>query len=114
MSPESISQLARQNKPEKPEKSQEDLRNALEKHLFSLKPTIEEEAKKYKEALESDVFEDEEGELEGSGEKRKEEMQNRIKHTAYLNWQIKTSRSELLPFEFCYSHFEFILSLPNQ
>lgn len=78
MSPESISQLARQNKAEKPEKTQEDLRSALEKHLFSLKPTIEEEAKKYQEALESDVFEDKEGEPEGSGEKRKGEVQNRI------------------------------------
>ena len=78
MSPESFTQLARQNKPERPEKTQEELRSALEKNLFSLKPTIEEEAKKYKEALESDVFEDKEGEPEGSGEKRKEEIQNRI------------------------------------
>ena len=78
MFPESFTQLARQNKPERPEKTQEELRSALEKNLFSLKPTIEEEAKKYKEALESDVFEDKEGEPEGSGEKRKEEIQNRI------------------------------------
>jgi len=78
MSSESISQLAKQNKVERPEKSQEDLRNALEKHLFSLKPTIEEEVKKYKEASENDTFEDKENEPEGSGEKRKEEMQNRI------------------------------------
>ena len=80
MSPESFTQLARQNKPERPEKTQEELelRSALEKNLFSLKPTIEEEVKKYKEALESDVFEDKEGEPEGSGEKRKEEIQNRI------------------------------------
>jgi len=78
MSPESITQLAKQNKAEKPEKTQEELHSALEKHLFSLKPTIEEEAKKYQQALEDGTFEDKEGEEEGSGEKRKEEMQNRI------------------------------------
>ena len=76
MSPESLSQLAKAKTT--PEKSQEDLRSALEGKLLSLKPTIEEEEEKYKQALKDGTFEDKEGEPEGSGEKRKEEMQNRI------------------------------------
>ena len=78
MSPESLTYLAKQDKSKKPEKSQEELRSTLENHLLSLKPTIDEEIKKYQQALEDDTFLDKEGEPEGSGEKRKEEMQNRI------------------------------------
>jgi hypothetical protein len=70
--------MAKQEKTKKPEKSQDDLRDALEKRLFSLKPAVEEELKKYEDALSNDVFEDQEGEPEGSGEKRKDEMQSRI------------------------------------
>ena len=74
-----ILQMAKSaDRSKKPEKSQDELRSALEKHLFSLKPTIEEEMKKYEEAKEGDVFEDKDGEQAGSGEKRKEEMKNRI------------------------------------
>ena len=78
MSPESLTYLAKQDKSKKPEKSQEELRSTLENHLLSLKPTIDEEIKIYQQALEDDTFLDKEGEPEGSGEKRKEEMQNKI------------------------------------
>ena len=67
-----------QESPKPKEKSQEELRSVLNERFLSLKPTIEEARKAYEEALKSDTFEDKEGEEEGTGEKRKEEMQKKM------------------------------------
>ncbi len=78
MSHEFIANLAKAKKETKQEKSQEELRSILENRLASLKSPIQEEIKKYQEALKDGIFEDQDGEAEGSGEKRKEEMQNKL------------------------------------
>jgi hypothetical protein len=65
-------------KPEKTEKTQEELREALELKLKSLKPSLQEGIKEYEQALRDDIFEDQEGEPEGSGEARKEAFQKKL------------------------------------
>ena len=75
---ESFTQLARAKKPEKPEKSQLELRAILEQKLVSLKPILDEGIKEYEQALKDDIFEDQPGEEAGSGEKRKEVMQKKL------------------------------------
>ena len=75
-------------KAKKPEKSQEELREALELKLKSLKPTLEDGIKLYEEELESGVYEDQAGELVGTGEKRQEAMQAKL--TAILrDWALE-------------------------
>ena len=66
------------DQPEKPERSQEELRAILEQKLKSLKPALQEGISEYKQALKDDLFEDEDGEPDGTGEARKEEMQKRL------------------------------------
>jgi len=65
-------------KTEKPEKSQTELRESLETKLKSLKPNLQEGIKEYEQALESDAFEDQEGEVEGAGEARKKALQKKL------------------------------------
>ncbi|HOY56478.1 MAG TPA: hypothetical protein PLH37_03635 [bacterium] len=62
----------------KPEKTQEELRVALKSRLNSLKPTLKHGIQEYQQALEDGTFEDQEGEAEGSGETRKQEMQKNL------------------------------------
>ena len=62
----------------RPEKTQEQLREALEKRLGTLGSQIEEELKVFEQALEDDAFEDKEGEEPGTGDKRRAEMEARI------------------------------------
>ncbi len=63
----------------KPEKSQAELRDALEQRLFALKPKLDDAFAEYSRALVDDTFDDKAGESEGSGEKRKEAFQNKIR-----------------------------------
>ena len=63
----------------KPEKSQAELRDALEHRLYALKPTLDDALTEYSHALGDDTFDDRVGEPEGSGEKRKEALQNKIR-----------------------------------
>ncbi|MEI6191178.1 MAG: hypothetical protein WCP24_02285 [bacterium] len=65
-------------KGEKPEKSQSELRASLETKFKSLKPSLQEGIKEYEQALKDDVFEDQEGEVEGAGEARKEALQKKL------------------------------------
>jgi hypothetical protein len=78
MSLESITQLAKAKKPEKPEKSQEELRAVLEQKLLSMKPTLQDGAKEYEQALKDDTFDDQPGEPAGAGEARKEALQKKL------------------------------------
>ena len=74
-----ITQMAKSTeRAKKPEKSQEELREALELKLKSLKPTLQEGIKEYEQALEDDIFEDAPGEPVGTGETRKEAMQKNL------------------------------------
>ena len=75
---EAITQMAKAEKPKKPEKSQEELRAILEQRLNSLKSPLQEGISEYEQALEDDLFEDKDGEPDGSGEARKEAMQKRL------------------------------------
>jgi len=70
--------MAKSSKPEKPDKSQQELRTALEQRLNLLKPSLQQGIDEYRQALEDGLFEDKEGEPTDSGEKRKEEMQKRL------------------------------------
>lgn len=63
----------------KSEKSQAELRVALEHRLYALKPTLADAFAEYAKALADDTFEDKDGEPEGSGEKRKTDLQNKIR-----------------------------------
>ena len=78
MSLQFITQMARAKKPEKPEKSQEELRAVLEQKLLSMKPTLQDGTKEYEQALKDETFEDQPGEPVGSGEARKEALQKKI------------------------------------
>ncbi len=79
MTLESISQMAKSaDQPKKPEKSQAELRAALEQKLNSFKPALEEGMKEYEQALKDGIFDDQDNEPEGTGEARKEALQNRI------------------------------------
>src|SRR3989344_629185 len=71
------------DQPEKPEKSQEELRAILEQRLNSMESPLQEGISEYEQALKDDLFEDEDGEPDGTGEARKEEMQKRL--TALLD-----------------------------
>ena len=66
------------DQPEKPEKSQEELRAILEQRLNSMESPLQEGISEYEQALKDDLFEDEDGEPDGTGEARKEEMQKRL------------------------------------
>lgn len=63
----------------KAEKSQAELRVDLERRLYVLKPKLDDAFAEYAHALGDDTFEDKVGESEGSGEKRKEALQNKIR-----------------------------------
>ena len=82
---EAITNMARAGKKtekpakvEKSEKSQEELRAILEQKLSSLKPVLQEEIREYESALKNNTFEDQDGEADGMGEKRREDMQKKI------------------------------------
>jgi cytochrome b involved in lipid metabolism len=70
-------------KPENTEKSQAELREALELKLKSIKTSLQDGIKEYEKALRDDVFEDQEGEPEGSGDARKEAFQKKL--TAFFD-----------------------------
>lgn len=73
--PENITNLAKQKRVEK---SQAELREALNERFLGMKNIIKQVTEKYKNALKDHAFEDQEGEEENTGEKRKEIMQNKI------------------------------------
>jgi len=64
--------------PDKPQKSQAELRAALESKFYSLKPIIDQGTEEYRQALKQGTFEDQEGEEEGSGEARKLALQHKL------------------------------------
>jgi len=68
--PEALTHMT--NSPKQEKLTQEELKERMKKKFQALEPTIKEEVDKYKKALKEGEFEDEEG------EKKKEEMQNRI------------------------------------
>ncbi|MFA6227272.1 MAG: hypothetical protein WC631_02260 [Candidatus Paceibacterota bacterium] len=76
---EAINQMAKGRKsPEKsqrPEKTQEELRQALSERMENIRLYALEQIDIYEDMLEKGDFDDKEGEPEGSGEKRKLEMQ---------------------------------------
>ena len=61
------------------EKSQAELRDALERRLYALKPKLDDAFAEYTHALGDDTFGDKADEPEGSGEKRKEALQDKIR-----------------------------------
>ncbi len=63
----------------KAEKSQAELRVALENRLHKLKPKLDDALAGYTRALSDGTFEDTADEPEGSGEKRKEALQHKIR-----------------------------------
>lgn len=65
-------------KTKKSEKSQTELREALEKRFLGMKNITKESMEEYKHALADESFEDKEGEEEGGGEKRREAIQTKI------------------------------------
>lgn len=76
---ESLQNLFKQAvKSKKSEKSQAELREALNERFLGMKKIIQQATEEYKTALKEDTFEDMEGEEEGSGEKRKEIIQTKI------------------------------------
>jgi hypothetical protein len=66
--------MSQSSAPKRPEKSQEELRVTLETKLRSMKPVLEEGIKEYELTLKEGAFLDADGEPEGAGEARKEEM----------------------------------------
>jgi len=62
-------------KPKKSEKTQAEIRKALEERLLGMKGVIRSAMEEYEQALKEKSFEDKEGEAEGSGEKRREAAQ---------------------------------------
>ena len=97
MSFEATTQMAKATK--KAEKSQEELRAVLKQRLDSLEPDLQEGIKEYKQALKDGVFEDADGEPEGSGEARKEALQNKLTAIADRAEKIKNrlDSKEVLP-----------------
>ena len=97
---ESLTNLSQaKEKSKKPEKSQEELRGILEKKLKSMEFPIKKEMKNYANCLSDEIFEDQEGEEEGSGERRKLEMQNKLNDMidrAEIT-KVKLDSKELLP-----------------
>ena len=65
-------------KSENREKSQTELREALNKRFLGMKGIIKQATDEYKTALQNGSFEDQNGEEEKSGESRKEALQNKI------------------------------------
>ena len=78
MNHEKLTHLAKAKSPEKPAKSQTELRADLEQRLKSLKPSLQEGMEEYKQALKDNLFSDQDDEPEGSGEARKESMQRSL------------------------------------
>ena len=74
----SIMEMKKQRINTSPEKSQAELRTALEQKLLAEKPRLDHVMNEYGKALTDNTFEDQEGEDEGSGEKRKAGMQQHI------------------------------------
>lgn len=70
----------KRGKPEKLQKSKEQARESFERRFDVLVSSIQSQIKEYKAKLEDGSFEDREGEVEGMGEKRKEEMERSIKN----------------------------------
>jgi|GEM_PF-2158666 len=82
-SPESpliIQEMATAKKLEKPEKTQEELRRALEKRFGTLTGDIEANLNIYDAMLENGEFDDKDGEESGAGEKRKAQAQSKIEN----------------------------------
>ena len=77
MNPESLTHLEASTR-KSPEKSQEELRADLESKLTALESPLEQGAKEYQQALNEGLFEDKDGEPEGSGEIRQKEMQKKL------------------------------------
>lgn len=76
---ESLQNLAKQiEKNKNQEKSQAELRKSMEDRFLVMKRITKESMEEYKKALQEELFEDKEGEIEGSGEKRRMEMQVKI------------------------------------
>lgn len=73
-----LAHIQKQAPTAQPEKSQAELRTALEKKLLASKPHIDAGIAEYEQALANDTFEDASGEAVGSGEKRKEAMQKKL------------------------------------
>jgi len=73
---ESLTHIQRQHPT--PEKSQAELRSALEKKLLASKPALDAGIAEYKQALADDTFEDQPNEPEGSGEARKQALQKKL------------------------------------
>lgn len=65
-------------KAKKPEKSQAELRKALEDRFLGMRNITRDSMEEYKKALQEGIFEDQDGEEEGTGEKRKEVMQAKM------------------------------------
>ncbi len=65
-------------KPKKSEKSQTELRKALEERLLGMKGTIKGAMEEYEQALNDSVFKDKEDEPEGAGEQRRATLQAKI------------------------------------
>ena len=79
-----VSEMAKTaDRRKKPEKPQDDLRSEFELRLKSLKTPLEQGINEYQKALGDGSFEDQAGEPDGSGEKRKDEMQKKL--TALLD-----------------------------
>lgn len=69
---------AKPSNKEKATKTQEELRSALETKLANLESVFNEAVSMYEQALENNTFEDTNGEDKGIGEKRKQDLQNKI------------------------------------
>lgn len=81
MTPESLQHMAKAvSSPEtgRKSKTQEELRVILESKFRSMEPAVDKMIEEYEKAKEDGTFEDEDGEEEGSGEKRRETMENEI------------------------------------
>ena len=63
----------------KAEQPQAELRAALERRLYAVKPTLDDALAEYSQGLAGDTFEDKDGEPAGSGGQRKEALQNKIR-----------------------------------
>lgn len=63
----------------KAEKSQAELRAALERRLYASKPALDDALAEYARALAEGTFEDKDGEEAGAGEKRQTDLQNKIR-----------------------------------
>ena len=85
--------------PKKPEKSQAELRTVLEQKLNSTESPLREGAKEYEQAIQNGLFEDQVDEPAGSGEIRKEEMENKLNSLLARTKKMKAllDSKEILP-----------------